>query len=57
MVDYDKDAAMQRELLGAYETQLDEQRASARAAVRARLAQGGNKKPPDDSSSLASPTR
>jgi hypothetical protein len=55
MVDYDKDAAMQRELLGAYETQLDEQRASARAAVRARLSQGENKKPPEDSSSSAPP--
>lgn len=37
-LDYDKSPEIQKELLGAYEVQLDEQRSAARAAARARQA-------------------
>jgi len=39
-LDYESDPVTQKELLGAYEVQLDEQRAAARAAARARKAKG-----------------
>ncbi|MDC3982182.1 hypothetical protein [Polyangium jinanense] len=53
MLDYDKNPVIQKELLGAYEVQLDEQRAAARHAARARQAKSGEAagSPPDGASS------
>ncbi len=52
MVDYEKDAALRQELLGAYEVQLAQQQSSARAA-RARRAQEVEPAPPSSSASPA----
>jgi hypothetical protein len=41
-IDYEKDTATQHELIGGYEPQLEQQRAAARAAARARRAHGGD---------------
>ena len=46
-LDYEKDTAMQKELIGAYERQLEQQRAAARAALKARRAEtDGEETPP-----------
>ncbi len=45
MLDYEESTAMQSELLGAYDTQLGQQRAAARAAIKARKAQAEAEEP------------
>ncbi len=52
MLDYDNNLAMQKELLGAYEIQLEEQRAAARTAARARRARSDASDEADDTSPI-----